>query len=221
MSPVELLLAVNTFYDQAFNRLLALTFGIIAFIGVLVPIVVGWVQLRSLKQEKESILVELRQEVSDEREQIKKAIEESVRLEMRGLQEELNARMEGLERRLEISSALAEARSFHLQGLNSVRAKNPQNAVHDLASATASYINAENEANAQRCLNVIVDTCLPATNKYQYVELRLEKHCNTLLDKLKKHNRNECYTNYIQRIESQMDKASARDIEKDTAQDDT
>ena len=212
MSPLELLEALNAFYDQAFNRLLAITFGTIAFIGVLVPVVVGWVQLRSLRQEKDSILAELKQEVNRERDQIKQAIEENVRLEMRGLHKELEARMEALSRKLEISTALAEARSFHLQALNSVKAKEPHNAVHSLTSATASYIDAGNEANAQRCLSIIIDACLPATDRSQYAAMKMEQHCSALVQKLNKHNHNQRYENYIQKIEREMGKASTRDV---------
>lgn len=211
MSPMELLSAVNDFYDQAFNKLLAITFGIIAFIGVLVPVVVGWVQLRSLKQEKGAILGELRKEIDDERAQIKESIESSVREEMRGVQENLESRIEELSNDLKKSSALAEARSFHLQGLNSVRAKRPQDAVEDFASAATNYINGKSEANAQRCMNLIVESCLPAANKDQYVEMKMEKHCNSLLKKLEEENQNGRYANYIQKIESQMGKASNRE----------
>ena len=62
MNPIEVLNMVNTFYDQAFSRLLIITFGIVAFIGVIIPIAVGWLQSRSLRAEKNSLLNELKAE---------------------------------------------------------------------------------------------------------------------------------------------------------------
>lgn len=210
MSPLELLAAVNGFYEQAFNRLLATTFGTIAFIGVLVPIVVGWVQVRSLRQEKGSLLNELRAEINDERASVRDAIEASVREEMRGLQNKLESRIEELTNDLARSSSLAEARSFHLQGLNSFRSKRPHHAIKDFVTAAVDYIKGHSEANAQRCMNLISDDCLPKINKDQYSEMKIEKSCNELIEKLREINEHDRYSDHIHKIEVQMEKASSR-----------
>jgi len=38
MDPVELLSTVNAFYDQAFNKLMTVTFGVLTIIGLFVPL---------------------------------------------------------------------------------------------------------------------------------------------------------------------------------------
>lgn len=212
MNPMELLSAVNQFYDQAFNRLLVITFGIIAFIGVLVPLVVGWVQLRSLRNEKGAILGELKKEIDSERALIKESIETSVREEMRGLQLTLEARIELLSNDLQKTSAIAEARSFHLQGMSALASKSHIDAIEDFVRAAVEYIKGENEANAQRCMNLIVDNCLPAADGVQYSEKNIAMHCETLLKKLDEENTNGRYANYIQKIEYQMRRAAAREV---------
>ena len=210
MSPIELLSAVNEFYDQAFNRLLAITFGILAFIGVLVPIIVGWVQVRSLRQEKGSLLAELRSEIHSERAELREAIEANVREEMQILQRELEQRVEKLSSDLKESSALAEARSFHLQGLNFIRAKDPKHAVSDLVSASINYLVGKSEANAQRCISLVYESCLPEVDRDQYAEFKMEKSCKKLLKKLEEANENGRYADHIQEIERQMERSAAR-----------
>lgn len=213
MDPVQLLSTVNSFYDQAFNKLMVVTFGIIAFIGVLVPLVVGWVQTRTLRAEKNSLLTDLKAEIESERDAVRQAIESSVREEVNEVRLALEQRIEELTRNLDEASASAEARSFHLQGRDYVKSNKSTLGVKSFAHAATRYIDARDESNAQRCINSLIEDCLPKTDKSKYKKFKVERVCGDLLAKLRDCNENGRYSNFIQRIESEMEYASSREAE--------
>lgn len=210
MNPIELLSTVTNFYDQAFNKLMAVTFGVIAFIGVLVPIVVGWVQTRNLKSEKSALLSELRQEIASEREEIRKTIEASVRAEMSELRIETQARLKSLADEIERAAASADASTFHLQGVSRFQSGFFGMAAGDFAHSAYRYIDAKDEANAQKCISILVHDCLPKMSADDYKEYKVEKVCNRLLKELRACNENGRYTNSIADIEREMEVASKR-----------
>lgn len=210
MDPTTLLTTVNAFYDQAFNKLLLITFGLIAFIGVIVPLAIGWVQLRTLRAEKGSLLNELRSEVEAERASVRSHIDELVGERVDAIRTEYEKRFSDLAAELEVAASAAEARSFHLQGNTYRTSKTPHLGITDYCHAAPLYIAAADEANAQRCIRNLIEDCLPKTNSEQYKKFKVEENCNRLIKALKKENTNGRYVNDIDKLERQMEKASSR-----------
>ncbi|WP_155831834.1 hypothetical protein [Hylemonella gracilis] len=212
MDSLQLLNTVNGFYDQAFNKLLIVTFGVIAFIGVLVPLVVGWVQIRSLRTEKDSISRDLKSEIETEKRRIREAIEQSVRDEMKNARSEFARRIEELSGDLKKSAAAAEARALHIQGISSLERGNAPSSVEDFAAAVPLYIAANDELNAQRCIESLIDFCLPRTDKEEFKRYKVKGYCEILLKSLRESDENGRYFNSIEKIEKALDLASNRAV---------
>lgn len=211
MDSLEILNAVNAFYDQSFTRLLTATFGLIAFIGVLVPLLVGWVQLRTLRAEKGALLAELKLEIAKEREALRSEIEGQVEERVETLRTEYEARFEEISKKLKRSSEMVHARTHHLQGLSFINRGKFHLAIEDFCHAAPLYIKAGDEANAQRCLRSLVEKALPRTTANQYLQFKIDDKCKALVADLEEHDENGRYQNDIQRIEREMDKAKKRD----------
>lgn len=212
MDSLQLLNTVNGFYDQAFNKLLIVTFGVIAFIGVLVPLVVGWVQIRSLRTEKDSISRDLKSEIETEKRRIREAIEQSVRDEMKNAHSEFARRIEELSGDLKKSAAAAEARALHIQGISSLERGDAPSSVEDFAAAVPLYIAANDELNAQRCIASLIDFCLPRTDKEEFKRYKVKGYCEILLKSLRESDENGRYFNSIEKIEKALDLASNRAV---------
>lgn len=210
MNPIELLQTVNSFYDQAFNRLLVITFGLIAFIGIFVPLVTGWLQLKSLRAEKAALLAELRLQLDTERDALAKEVEKSVEERFSTIESAYEEKIDNLSEQLEIAYAIAEARSFHLQGRSNLK-NHPARSIEDFCHATAGYLDGKDEANAQTCARVITENCLPRISSEEYKSNKIEKFCTDTIECLRKHNENGRYQHFIDRMERAMDSASTRD----------
>ena len=216
MDPLEVLNQVSAFYSQAFDKLLAITFGLIGLIGIAVPVLVGWVQLKSLRSEKHSLLNELRKELEAEREQLREHAESEIQGRVKEAEEKYNERFETIAEDLRIARESAEARSFHLQARINSDLESYATAIHDYCIATSHYISANDDANAQRCMDQINNECLPQIDKTTYAREKIEKRCLELIEILKETNTNSRYSNYIQRIEWSSEQARDREPANDT-----
>lgn len=218
MDPTQILTAVSSFYDQAFNKLLAATFGLIAFIGVIVPLLVGWFQLRTLRAEKSSLLAELRLEISNEREEMRAQIDTGVQEQVSKLRVEFENRFDELSKKIERSSAMAIARTHHLQGTVFNNREKYHLAVGDFCHAASMYIKANDEANAQRCLRLLTETCLPKTTSSNLEKFKGDESCKELIKDLDRNNENGRYTNHIGRIERELQRSRERALKNPSAE---
>lgn len=216
MNPIEILNQVSQFYSQAFDKLLALTFGTIGLIGVAVPILVGWVQTKSLRSEKNSLLNELRKELEEERDRLKEFAEGEIVRKVKEAEEKYNSQFEKQSADIQIAKERAEARSFHLQANISSDAGSFADALRDYSTSANHYISANDEGNAQRCLEQIIVKCLPNIDSKVYVREKTAETCAKLLKTLRNRNENQRYHNYIERIERASDVAKERAPKGDT-----
>jgi len=207
---MELLTTVNDFYDKAFTRLLVTAFGVTAFIGVIVPIAVGWLQMRSLRSEKTSLLNELRAELSSEREGMEARIKEEVETQVKIIKDEYEERFTKITKEIRKSSASSLARAHHLQGKAALNNSEAAFGAPDLFHAAAIFFEAGEEANARRTIVFLSEDCLPKVCSEHYKEFELEKCCETLISEIEKHNENSRYDDDIALIRRDVQRASMR-----------
>ncbi len=210
MDPIELLSTVNQFYDQAFNRLLIITFGLITFIGVAIPIAVGWLQLRTLRAEKASLLEELKSDIHSEIKCTDEIINKKVQEQIETLKSIYDIKFEEIATNIEKSSASAKARAHHLQANNLLTEAREDLGISDLCYATSLYFTAEEEANARRCMDTIINSCLPNLNSEHFEEHNINDICSELSSEIKKFNQNFRYNDDLKNLEREKTKASNR-----------
>jgi hypothetical protein len=210
MNPIDLLNTVNQFYDQAFNKLIAITFGLLAFIGVIVPIAVGWLQLRTLRAEKSSLLNELRSDISAEREAIESKINDQVEERMQKFKSEYDSKFEEMAKNIRKSSASAKARAHHLQGKGMLDGKYDDLGMSDFSYAASLYFAAGEESNARRCIVIVIEKCLPDMNSNCFNEHNVDNIGKRLIKTLEENNQNSRYEDDIESLRREMTKASSR-----------
>lgn len=210
MNPIDLLTTVNDFYDKAFSRLLITTFGIIAFIGVIIPIAVGWLQLRSLRSEKNSLLNELITELSSERQASERKMKEEVEAQIKLVKKDYEKQFIEMAASIKKSSASATARAHHLQGIATLEANLMDLGITDFSQAARQFFVAGEEDNARRAIAVICQQCLPKINAEQYNDHEIEKACDDLISEVQKHNDNSRYHDDIVLMKKEMRGASSR-----------
>jgi len=210
MNPIELLTTVNDFYDKAFNKLLVSSFGIIAFIGVIIPIAVGWLQTRSLRSEKKSLLNELRSDLSSERDAVEKEIKEEVERQIKVVKDDYEKRFAEVTSSIEKSSASALARAHHLQANSTIDNSAAGFGLRDFCHAAVKFFVAGEEDNARRTLSTVYEHCLPKITSELYKEYDAETFCNDLIGEIKKNNTNNRYADDIVCIRKEMQNASIR-----------
>lgn len=207
---MEILSAVNGFYENAFEQLLQYTLAIIAFAGVVIPFIVGLIQWRSLKSEKENLEKLIASELLSEKSRIRDELLDELKKLVESEEGKLSSRMEekfsSLDRRLEV----ARAGTFHIQGNSSLKASFFSAACLDFCYATEGYIKGNDENNAQRTLKLLIGSGLPKTTGSAYEQVNLGNKIDKLIEFLESKNINGRYTDSIENIKSESKKAKER-----------
>lgn len=207
---MEILNAVNSFYNDAFNRLLSYTIAIIALVGVLLPLVATLFQWRTLKSEKEVLERSIIEEVSRTSSTISSEVEKQVTAAMAIKEAALVARMNARIEVLEARAQQAQAGLFHLQGNVQLRSEFHAIACMDFCRATTLYLSANDELNLQRTLRLLIVDSLPHITGTEFLEFDIDSSLQELIDCLSNANTNARYTDAIRDIRSELKKARDR-----------
>ena len=188
---------INSLYSNAINQLTSYTLGVVALVGVLIPVLVTLIQWLNIKSEKKN----LENLISDEIDRAKCIIRDEIKAELKNLitaeEKALIAKMESKYEELEKKISCADAASFHLQGSAQVDNKYFGSAVEDYCLATQYYLLGGDEQNGQRTLKLILRTCMPKVDKFEYEKYELEDNLSQLIATLKNYNDNNRYTDTI------------------------
>ncbi|MDF3196666.1 hypothetical protein [Pseudomonas sp. 1928-m] len=190
---LEILEKVDAFYSSSFETLVTLTFSILAFAGILIPILIAYIQNRQLKIENSLLSKKLENEVSKHNEKNEELIKSSILEEKKQIEEELNSIKTELHKRISKS----EAGLFHIQA-NHELSTYPENAITSFCSAALRYIYADDEQNLQRVLNCITKDCLPKINNSHFEEDQNILHgLEKIIDELTQNNPNGRYSDRL------------------------
>lgn len=204
---------INSLYSNAISQLTAYTFGIVALVGVLVPVIVTIIQSRSLKAEKEN----LEKYISDEVTKIKAAVREELldelKLKIESESKLLSASIEDKFKLFNNKLECAKAASFHIQGNTNLSKNLHPQAANDFCAATDGFLKGEDELNGKRTLNSLIIYCLPKINKEEYEDYDLDKSINELEALLKKVNQNSRHSDAIRDLNSERKAAKKREPE--------
>ncbi len=187
---LKILESVNQFYSQSFNQLVVITVAVLAFAGVMMPILISLYQKRIFKLEREAIEDSLKKTLQKDMDECI----ERMRNEYKEKEDQYEARISKLDQKMERTISGATAASLHIQGNISIGDKQYLRAFESLTSAATNYIKADSESNLRRVLRIIIEKCLPNLKKEQ-----LENDENTIADyddflaKLEEYNINRRY----------------------------
>jgi hypothetical protein len=188
---------INSLYSNAISQLTAYTLGVVALVGILIPVLVTLIQWRSLKAEKDN----LERHISDEITKAKSNIRDELEAEMKQLilseESKLFARVEGKFKELEDKLACTDAASFHIQGNEQIAKGYFSLAVEDFCYAAMGYLRGGDAQNGQRVLRLLIEKCLPYVDKNEFEEMVMDEKVDELIAFLKKSNDGERYSDQI------------------------
>jgi len=202
---------INSLYSNAIDQLTSYTLGVVALVGILIPVLVTLTQWRSLKAEKES----LEKRISDEITNAKSTIRTELEAEMKQLiiseESSLLSRIEEKFQILENKIEIADASSFHIQGNSHITREYYAAAMKDFCSATKGYLSGGDELNGPRTLRLLIEECLPKILKSDFEDADLEEELSVLISFLKRININNRYDDAIARLNREMKAAKLRE----------
>lgn len=203
---------LNSLYSNAISQLTAYTLGVVALVGILIPVLVTLIQWRSLKAEKDN----LEAHISDEIQKAKSIIRDELVAEIKQLaaseEKKLISRMEERFKVLDNKFKCSEASTFHIQGNSNIRTNNYLSATTDFCIATEGYLSGGDALNGQRTLNGLIKNCIPKLNKTNFEENSdLETRINQTVGFLGTINDSNLYTDRIAELKKETKSAKVRE----------
>jgi len=147
---LEILNNINNFYSSAFNQLITITFGIVAFIGIFLPIITTYYQNRNTRIEKENLEDYITNKVEEMRIEVVNTIGNDLEKKLETI---------SLEWKRENDRAIGGV--LHVQANQYLSAKKYKLAANSIFSAIRFYIRGKDEFNLQRSIDILTKSCLP------------------------------------------------------------
>ena len=203
---------INSLYSNAINQLTSYTLGVVALVGILIPVLLTIIQWRSLKDEKKSLEKNIQEGIDNANVVIRNAL--IVEMEKQNLivEKALTSRMEEKFKMVDKKIETIKATTFFLQGTSLLSSGHYSVAISDFCTASKGYINGEDELNGQRAIEALLDSCLPKINKTDFADDEVEKHINHLIEylELPEVNVNERYSDRISKLKRESIQAKSR-----------
>ena len=208
---LKILESVNQFYSQSFNQLVMITVAVLAFAGVVMPIIISLYQKRLFRLEHEEIKTALKNELAKD---LNKAID-TLRTEHEKLSATYEDRIKELNERTKKKIAQAIGGISHVQANVNLDNKEYLWAFTSLVSAAKNHIKADEEANLRRTLRLIYEKCLPELNKAQLEkdERNIESFYK-LISTLEDYNVNNRYEDDLQLLKIKFKAAMNKESKK-------
>ena len=217
---LEILEKVNAFYSASFDQLLIIVFGAIGLVGVLMPLLITYYQSRQFNIEKKSLenyidsmkselISSVKKEVTCELEKEKKLLNKAIQ----DNKEELNKSLESNKNILNKQIKMAKGGAFLIQANNLKDKKDFEGAVESCLFAIGDFIEAGDELNLQRAINITTDDIFPRLSKgilkrIPEMDEIIENTCKKLLE-LKGNGR---YDDTIYKFKSEFKNVLERDV---------
>lgn len=147
---LEILDKVNGFYSSAFSQLVTITLGLIAFIGVFVPILTTYYQSRTMRIERETLEEYFLNRIKNIRNEIEVELEQKILSSLGEFEKDQERKFERV-----------IAGVFHVQANFQIDRKSYKNATKSAISAIESCIKSKDELNLQSGIKLLLERCLP------------------------------------------------------------
>jgi hypothetical protein len=199
---LEILEKLNSLYSGAISQVVSYTIGLVAFVGLLIPVAIGILQNRQLKNDHKSLTATIEAET--------KAIKQSLLEEVAAVNHQNELKLQQLvkDTTTEIRQELLKlenqfnGKAFHLQA-RSVLVNHPSTAASSALQAITCYARSEDERNIAPAMAVFMDG-IAKINGDQIAAESLDEVATTAIAALKKLDGKGRYSSDIQDITDAM-----------------
>ncbi|MBN2605918.1 MAG: hypothetical protein JXR47_01140 [Thiotrichales bacterium] len=206
---LNVLTAVNQFYSQAFAQLITVTIAILAFAGVLMPILLSLYQKRIFRLEHKEIENKIESRFLQLAAELKEEINEKFREKDKESKKEILA----LENKMDKEIAATLAGILHVQGNQLLRVPNATAfGVESMIRAALESIKALKEELLRKQINIVLDV-LPTLNRVHFDDFeQIHSSFNDLIRELENFNENSRYSVDIRRLQQEFNAAKKREL---------
>lgn len=163
---LKILEAVNSFYSQSFGQLMNITVAVLAFSGIVLPILITLYQKRLFKLEHLAIENKLLYEME---EKIKKATD-VIKSEYEKKEMDFDNKISKMKMLFENELESIKGGVLHVQGNNELKQSDELTAFESFVSASFCYVKSEDNLNLRRVLDLINNSCLRKFNVDSFEE---------------------------------------------------
>jgi hypothetical protein len=204
---LKILETVNNFYSQSFSQLINITVAVLAFSGIILPILITIYQKRLFKLEHETIESSLRKEMTDELERVK----QEIKSEYEQKEKDFEMQITEMKNELHIEVDKAKGGISHVAGSNELERNNWLGAFDNFISASSRYIKAKDNLNLRRVTNIMYENCLPNFNA-NTIEHNNEIFNNfeEVIEKLTEYNSDGVFTDQLSALKYQLSQCKLR-----------
>ena len=204
---LKILETVNTFYSQSFSQLINITIAVLAFAGIVLPILITLYQKRIFRLEHQAIEKSVFDKLKSEFDS--KILE--LQNEYKAKEEELNSKMLDMKNEIGREIANAEGGIFHVQGNNELKSGQIVDALISFIESAIKNIEAEDNLNLRIVLGLCSNNCLSNLSEihFQHDEF-LEGKISKLIDKISKYNEKDTFTDQILDLKKSLSQAKSR-----------
>jgi hypothetical protein len=195
---IDLISKVDSFYNNAWDKLIIIGSVAFAIVGIVVPLVIQWYQKKTLKLSEELLKKEMEAQIGKIKDDIIGEITDKMETKIKDYEVKIN--------RLNAST---NAKAFHLQGNLSLDKELYQSALGDYITAGFDYLMCDDYQNLQTVLNLIATNCIPNLSIEEIDDLKTMTGNDlvALIEELESKDNNGALTRIIRDIKLKQQKA--------------
>lgn len=164
---VELIQKVDSFYNNAWIKLIFIITIMFSIVGIIIPIFFQWLQKKSLKASEDLLKNEIQNSISKVKDEI-----------LKDLTTEIEGKFQNYEKEIKITRASANAKLFLAEGKVKLSMCYYDSALSDFISASVNCIEADNYPILTDALKHISTECLPNLSIEEITDLKTRNYCD-------------------------------------------
>jgi hypothetical protein len=212
MTPVEIVDKVNAFYSGAFTQLITLTLAVLAFAGVILPILIQMIQSRTFRTEQKSLEARIDERLTAVKSKLADEVETKFQSEKANFEKIIADKMSVVDGKLKELAANTRGGTLFVQARFEASQRRFDLAGSCFASAADCLLQGNDEKNAQRAIRQLVEECLPELNKAAFENVEdFEEATQQLIKTLEGKNEHDRYEDTIGSIRRELSNAKLRE----------
>ncbi len=201
---------LNSFYSGAMSQLVAYTIGIIAFVGILFPAIIAYLQSRQIKREQDVAYKQLSSDLEKAKKELSDSLNTRFQAEDTKLKEGISEIRKEIAKERDRLESYVTARTNFLQGDSLENREVYGVAASEFAQAARNFLTVVDEVNIQRSIKRL-HRCLEHAGSDDFGdESDLEEELDKLIAALTARNENDRYFDEIRAIKASTKAAKSR-----------
>lgn len=205
---------VNAFYSASFSQLVQYTTALLAFVGLVIPLFLSYLQARQTRKEKDFLERIIQQRLQTERDHLKREIRVELDQAHKEIRDALEEASKGLRADLNNARLTLEAGVLHVQANHSFDSRRYERAYHSAIRAALNQIATQDERNLHTALDVAMD-CLAQMDQSHFLDEEIAHDSDALVRSLTAYNTKGGYTASLKNLKGRLAEARNRQTPAD------